>query len=397
MIARDRHEADLAAIECQERALSGVALVNISKTYDNGARAVSDLSLEVADGELMVIVGPSGSGKTTVLRLIAGLEQLTKGEVRIGGRLANQLDPKDRNVAMVFQDYALYPHMTVRRNIAFPLVMRKVPREEIKQRVERVVELLGIGELLKRKPHLLSGGQQQRVALGRAIVQEPTAFLFDEPLSNLDAGLRITTRAEIKALQVRLGTTTIYVTHDQEEAMTLGDRVAVMCRGQLQQVDTPARLYGHPKNRFVASFIGAPPINLLDGRIARRDDRLIFVEGPGEPSDGAKHLVLHKGWHKSVEPLVGRRVLLGLRPQAMSAPSRGTAGDRENTIDVAIDHVEVLGEQMDVIGQTQFQSRLVARIAARDDFPASGTVTMRVDTRKLHFFEPGGVGRNLLS
>src|SRR5215208_1688878 len=248
--------------------MAEIAYDSVSKVYDDGTQAVYDLDLAIEDGELMVVVGPSGCGKTTALRMLAGLEEISGGEIRIGDRVVNDLTPKDRDVAMVFQNYALYPHMTVEQNLAFGLKLRKLPKDEVKQRVRQAAETLEIEEFLKRKPRALSGGQRQRVAMGRAIVREPQAFLMDEPLSNLDAKLRVQVRADIAKLQHELGTTTIYVTHDQVEAMTMGDRVAVMKDGLLQQVDAPQRLYDRPANLFVAGFIGSPPMNLLEADIA---------------------------------------------------------------------------------------------------------------------------------
>ncbi|MHC4107875.1 MAG: ABC transporter ATP-binding protein [Planctomycetota bacterium] len=376
--------------------MSEVALNNVSKTYESGVHAVRGFDLDIADGEFMVLVGPSGSGKSTVLRMIAGLEEITAGEVRIGDRVANLLHPKDRDVAMVFQDYALYPHMSVAENIGFSLGLRRVRKEEISRRVGHVAELLGLGELLDRKPRALSGGQQQRVALGRAIVREPAVFLFDEPLSNLDARLRITTRSEIKALQRRLKATVIYVTHDQEEAMTLGDRVAVIVEGRLQQVGTPLQLYRNPENRFVASFIGSPPMSFLDGRIERSNSRPVFVEGLADTADPADHLAVPEPWHAGVEPFVGRHVVLGLRPQALSERGEGPAGRGECTLSVGVEHVETLGPTMDVFCSTRRGGRVVARLAAREDFPASGIVTLRLDMEQVHPFAPGAFGRNLL-
>lgn len=302
--------------------MSGVALVSISKTYDNGARAVSDLSLEVADGELMVIVGPSGSGKTTVLRLIAGLEQLTKGEVRIGGRLANQLDPKDRNVAMVFQDYALYPHMTVRRNIAFPLVMRKVPREEIKQRVERVVELLGIGELLKRKPHLLSGGQQQRVALGRALAPQPALMLLDEPFAALDTPTRAALTAQFPELQRRLGSTTVLVTHDVAEAYALATHLVVLDQGRVIQQGPREEVFEHPASPSAARLLGIR--NLLQGTVVGSTHRSTLVEIGGLRLSSAT-----RGLKR------GTPVVVGIRPQEVVLQP-GRAPEPEGSLATAV-------------------------------------------------------------
>ena len=244
---------------------------SVSKVYDDGTQAVFDLDLKIEDGELMVLVGPSGCGKTTALRMVAGLEEISGGELRIGDQIVNDLTPKERNIAMVFQSYALYPHMTVEDNLAFSLRLHKMPKQEIKERVQNAAKTLQIEQFLKRKPRALSGGQRQRVAMGRALVREPEAFLMDEPLSNLDAKLRVQMRAEIHQLQRRLDVTTIYVTHDQVEAMTMGDRVAVMNAGRLLQVDTPQVLYDQPTNEFVAGFIGSPAINLVEAQLEQTD------------------------------------------------------------------------------------------------------------------------------
>src|SRR6266540_858675 len=247
--------------------MARISFESVKKIYPDGTLAVQDLSLAIADGELVVFVGPSGCGKTTALRMIAGLEEITAGEIRIGDRVVNELAPRDRDIAMVFQNYALYPHKTVYENLAFPLKLRKLPKEEISRRVTRIARLLELEEQLKRRPRQLSGGQRQRVAMGRAIVREPQAFLMDEPLSNLDAKLRTQMRAEIGLLHKELGVTTIYVTHDQVEAMTLGQRVAVMRKGELQQVSAPQELYDRPKNLFVAGFIGSPAMNFVQGAL----------------------------------------------------------------------------------------------------------------------------------
>src|SRR5215475_13965488 len=259
--------------------MAEIAYEHVFKIYPDGTEAVHDFDLEIHDGELMVLVGPSGCGKTTALRMLAGLEEITEGEIRIGDRIVNDLTPRDRDIAMVFQSYALYPHMTVADNLAFGLKLHKVPKKEIRERVERAAKILQIEEFLKRKPRALSGGQRQRVAMGRAIVREPEAFLMDEPLSNLDAKLRVQTRAEIHQLQRRLGVTTIYVTHDQVEAMTMGDRVAVMSAGRLQQVDTAQVLYDQPVNEFVAGFIGSPAINLVEAQLAQTNGSLSVTFG----------------------------------------------------------------------------------------------------------------------
>src|SRR5687767_14238727 len=259
--------------------MARVELEKVSKIYPGGVRAVNAIDLQIKDQEFIVLVGPSGCGKSTTLRMVAGLEEISDGEIKIGDRVVNNVPPKNRDIAMVFQNYALYPHMTVYRNMAFGLKLRKMPKAQIHQRVMEAAKILDIEHLLERKPKALSGGQRQRVAVGRAIVREPAAFLFDEPLSNLDAKLRVTTRAELKRLHHRLKTTTIYVTHDQEEAMTLGDRIVVMKDGKIQQADTPLRTYNHPVNRFVAGFIGMPPMNFFDGQIRENAGVMAFEEG----------------------------------------------------------------------------------------------------------------------
>src|SRR6478609_6652007 len=259
--------------------MAQVELQSVTKVYPGGVRAVDAVDLHIRDREFVVLVGPSGCGKTTTLRMIAGLEEITGGAIRIGERVVNDVPPKDRDIAMVFQNYALYPHMTVYKNMAFGLKLRGMPKAQIDQRVKEAATILDIMHLLDRKPKALSGGQRQRVAVGRAIVREPAAFLFDEPLSNLDAKLRVTTRAELKRLHQRLRTTTIYVTHDQEEAMTLGDRIVVMKDGKIQQADTPLNTYNYPANRFVAGFIGMPPMNFFDGAIKLVDGQMVFEEG----------------------------------------------------------------------------------------------------------------------
>src|SRR5687767_3644461 len=259
--------------------MARVELEKVSKIYPGGVRAVNAIDLNIKDQEFIVLVGPSGCGKSTTLRMIAGLEEITGGQIRIGDRVVNDIPPKNRDIAMVFQNYALYPHMTVYQNMGFALKLRKVPKPQIDQRVCEAARILEITHLLDRKPKALSGGQRQRVAVGRAIVREPAAFLFDEPLSNLDAKLRVTTRAELKRLHQRLRTTTIYVTHDQEEAMTLGDRIVVMKDGRIQQADPPLRTYNEPANRFVAGFIGMPPMNFFDGAIKMVNGEMVFEEG----------------------------------------------------------------------------------------------------------------------
>ena len=302
----------------REGLMAAITLSGVGKVFPGGTRAVAELDLEIADGELMVLVGPSGCGKTTTLRMIAGLEEITEGEIRIGERLVNALDPRARDVAMVFQNYALYPHMSVFDNLAFPLRAHGLPKAEVRMRVERTAKLLGLDDLLKRKPRALSGGQRQRVAMGRAIVREPQVFLMDEPLSNLDAQLRTQMRAEIAGLQRELGVTTIYVTHDQVEAMTMGTRIAVMRDGFLQQQGPPQTLYDEPDNLFVATFVGSPGMNLLQGRIERDGDTLQCVLGDQRlPVTGTNGLVA------TLAGYAGTDVAVGVRPEHLSDPAEG--------------------------------------------------------------------------
>ena len=290
--------------------MASLSLKNIYKKYDNGFCAVTDFNLEVADKEFVVFVGPSGCGKSTTLRMIAGLEDITEGEFYIGDRLVNDVEPKDRDIAMVFQSYALYPHMTVFDNMAFALKLRKVPKEEIKAKVEEAAKILGLEELLDRKPKALSGGQRQRVALGRAIVRSPKVFLMDEPLSNLDAKLRSNMRAEIIKIHNTLGATTIYVTHDQTEAMTMADRIVVMKKGVVQQVGSPKDIYDHPENLFVAGFIGAPTMNFMRGKVAEGN---FVTKGGGE-------IEIPVGYYEKLKELgyEGKEVVLGIRPENIS-------------------------------------------------------------------------------
>src|SRR5512133_962348 len=290
--------------------MAEIEFIDVQKVYEDGTQAVFDLNLEINDGELMVLVGPSGCGKTTALRMVAGLEEITDGELRIGDRVVNDLTPKERNIAMVFQSYALYPHMTVEDNLAFSLKLHKMPKKEVEERVQRAARILQIEDFLQRKPRALSGGQRQRVAVGRAIVREPEAFLMDEPLSNLDAKLRVQMRGEISKLQSDLGVTTVYVTHDQVEAMTMGDRVAVMNAGHLQQVDTPQVLYDKPVNEFVAGFIGSPAINLVEAQLEQTNGQLA-VEFGGHRLTVDEQAVRNRS---GLKDYVGKEVILGIRP-----------------------------------------------------------------------------------
>jgi multiple sugar transport system ATP-binding protein len=372
--------------------MAQIMLRDVQKTYPGQARAggafhaVKGVSLDIADGEFVVLVGPSGCGKSTTLRMIAGLEEVSEGTISIGGRVVNDVHPKDRDIAMVFQNYALYPHMTVYKNIAFSLTLRKVPKAEIEKRVKYAAGVLGLEGVLDRKPAALSGGQRQRVAVGRAIVREPKAFLFDEPLSNLDARLRVTTRTELKALQNRLKTTTVYVTHDQEEAMTLGDRIVVMFGGLIQQAGTPLEVYRRPVNRFVAGFLGTPPMNFLDGALTNRGDSIVF-EGAGlsvplPPAAAAK-----------VRGHEGKPVVLGVRPQALAEPGPATAG--RQTIEPTVTLIEPLGDAMDVCCATPSGAAITARIPAREGVVKGQRLALTIDPEGLAVFEPGETGRNL--
>jgi multiple sugar transport system ATP-binding protein len=371
--------------------MAQVLLKDAKKVYPGSpgpVEAVRAFSLDIADGEFVVLVGPSGCGKSTTLRMIAGLESITSGTISIGDRVVNDVAPKDRDIAMVFQNYALYPHMTVAQNMGFALKLRRTPKAEITSRVHHAASILGIDDLLSRKPRQLSGGQRQRVAVGRAIVREPKAFLFDEPLSNLDAKLRVTTRAELKALHMRLKTTTIYVTHDQEEAMTLGDRVVVMSRGEIQQVDTPLNVYNKPANRFVASFIGMPPMNFLDGAIENIDSTLTFQE-----IGGGVTIPIPPAHRSALERSLGKPVVLGVRPQALSE----TNGDGQSAIELKVRVVEPLGESMDLFVTSKTGTQLVARVAAHDRAKPGDAVRFFIDPSGVHYFEPGEFGASLLA
>jgi multiple sugar transport system ATP-binding protein len=403
--------------------MARVELEQVTKTYPGGVKAVDHVTLDVADREFVVLVGPSGCGKSTTLRMIAGLEDLDSGVIRIGDRVVNDVPPKDRDVAMVFQNYALYPHMTVYKNMAFALKLRRVPKDQIQRRVTEAARVLEIEHLLERKPRELSGGQRQRVAVGRAIVREPAAFLFDEPLSNLDAKLRVTTRAELKRLHQRLRTTTVYVTHDQEEAMTLGDRIVVMKDGRIQQADPPLHTYNHPVNRFVAGFIGMPPMNQFNGVLRAVDGKTVFEEGsPGPPTSdgGAKNAarpplngggeltLAGKGFRLSLpahltDRLAGagdaasrgeRHVVLGIRPEHFSLRPAGD-GEVSLPLTMKVNVIEPLGNNMDVYLSTGLHDPVVARVEAQGGLRVDAQATLYVDLRKVHFFEPGVAGMNL--
>ena len=377
--------------------MATVSLDNVNKVYDNGFHAVHDLSLDISDGEFMVLVGPSGCGKTTALRMVAGLEDITTGTLRIGGREVNDLSPKERDIAMVFQNYALYPHMTVAENIGFALKLRKLPKDKLDAKVRETAEILGLTEWLDRKPGQLSGGQRQRVAMGRAIVREPSVFLMDEPLSNLDAKLRVQMRAEVSRIQRRIGVATIYVTHDQIEAMTMGDRVAVLRAGVLQQCATPQVLYDRPDNVFVAAFIGSPAMNLYEATAG---------EGGRSVRIGSQEIALPDSVtvaHSGLTAFADRQVIVGLRPEHLPAASPGATGP---TLAGDVDLVEALGSEL-VVHFTIDAKRVVAegahsadaesaaisgegvaRIDPKTPVKAGDRINFAVDTGGMQFFDP---------
>jgi multiple sugar transport system ATP-binding protein len=366
--------------------VADVTLRAVTKVFPGGATAVDRVDLEIADGELLVLVGPSGSGKTTVLRLTAGLEELTDGEIRIGGRLVNDVHPMDRDIAMVFQSYALYPHMTVAENIGFGLKLRGRTKREVAERVRRTAETLGLSELLKRKPAQLSGGQRQRVAMGRAIVRDPAAFLMDEPLSNLDAKLRVQVRAEIQRLQHELGTTTMYVTHDQVEAMTMGDRVAVMRDGRLVQLDTPQRLYDRPADLFVAGFIGSPAMNFVRARLEGSNGTLVASFGSTTLELPVRALPPAIAGHRL------RDVIIGLRPEHLDVAVNGSNGKAVLRAPVTL--AEPVGAQvivhldLETLPLGDQGGDFCACLDSRRVCSRGETLTLAVDPATLHFFDP---------
>ncbi|MFI5036334.1 MAG: ABC transporter ATP-binding protein [Acidimicrobiales bacterium] len=378
--------------------MAEIVFDRVQKTYAGGVTAVTDLSLAVADGEFMVLVGPSGCGKTTALRMVAGLEEITDGTVSIGGRVVNNVLPKDRDIAMVFQNYALYPQMTVGQNMGFALRVRNVPKAEIERRVREAAEILRLTEYLGRRPKALSGGQRQRVAMGRAIVREPQAFLMDEPLSNLDAQLRVEMRTEITRIQRMLGVATIYVTHDQTEAMTMGDRVAVMRNGVLHQVATPQDLYDHPVNEFVAGFIGSPPMNLIVADFSEEGGQRVLRVGD-------QSLALPSAYREShaLTPYLGGRVIFGIRPEDLALSSgegdvrlRATVELREALgseklayLSFGADTAIVESEAADEDGTPRRRrSRGVARLGARAEVAEGQNVTLELNAAHFHFFDP---------
>jgi len=391
--------------------MAGVTFEGVSKIYADGTRAVDELDLQIEDGEFMVLVGPSGCGKSTALRMVAGLEDISEGVLRIGERVVNHVAPRDRDIAMVFQSYALYPHLSVYDNIAFGLKLQKLPKDQVRDRVQKAAQLLGLEEYLERKPRALSGGQRQRVAMGRAIVREPNAFLMDEPLSNLDAKLRVQMRAEISQLQADLGTTTVYVTHDQVEAMTMGDRVAVMRRGELQQVAPPQELYDRPVNLFVGGFIGSPAMNLVEATLERENGALVAAAGSSRITLGDETRSARPG----LDAYEGRSVVLGIRPEDLDdAALEAEAGEHQHlqgkvTLTEALgsevmvhfkidgrpavtDDVRELAKDAGTEGladrDRESGATMVGRFGARSQVRSGDKVEVRVDTRALHFFDP---------
>ena len=359
--------------------MAEVALKNVRKVFDREVVAVEDASIMISDREFVVLVGPSGCGKSTMLRMIAGLEEITEGEIYIDGLLVNDIPPKDRDIAMVFQNYALYPHMTVYQNMAFGLKLRKYPRKEIEERVREAAEILGIEELLERKPKALSGGQRQRVAVGRAIVRKPKVFLFDEPLSNLDAKLRVQMRTEISKLHTRLEATMIYVTHDQTEAMTMGDRIAVMKDGLIQQIDTPLHLYDHPVNQFVGGFIGSPSMNFIEGRLVANGTGLIFDEGNFQIS-------LPEDYRAGLDDHRDREVILGIRPEDIHDPDTIGTGKRTEEISARVEVVEPMGSEV-FLYVTTGKSSFVARVDPLHIPAVDQQVPLAVEVDRVHFFD----------
>jgi multiple sugar transport system ATP-binding protein len=397
----------------EDGVMAQVAFDGVSKIYPDGTRAVNQIDLDIRDGEFMVLVGPSGCGKTTALRMVAGLEDISEGVLKIGERVVNHVPSRDRDIAMVFQSYALYPHLSVYENIAFGLKLKKMPKDEIERRVQHAAKLLGLEDFLKRKPRALSGGQRQRVAMGRAIVREPQAFLMDEPLSNLDAKLRVQMRAEIAKLQGDLGVTTIYVTHDQVEAMTMGDRVAVMRKGEIQQVDEPQTLYDRPVNLFVGGFIGSPAMNMLDATIARSNGDLKATIGQQSITLGQETLDGRPG----LQDYVGKQVIIGIRPEDLEDAALETDAPADRVLRGRLELREALGSEIMAhfaieaaqaetdetrelardagapaegrpsIGTQENEAVVVGRFGARSRVKEGEQIAAVVDTRALHFFD----------
>ena len=392
--------------------MAAVSFDGVTKTYPDGTTAVNDLNLEITDGEFMVLVGPSGCGKTTALRMVAGLEDISGGVLKIGERIVNHVPSRDRDIAMVFQSYALYPHLSVYDNIAFGLKIKKLPKDEIEKRVQNAAQILGLESFLQRKPRALSGGQRQRVAMGRAIVREPAVFLMDEPLSNLDAKLRVQMRAEIAGLQRTLGVTTVYVTHDQVEAMTMGDKVAVMRKGELQQVADPQTLYDRPVNLFVGGFIGSPSMNMIEAKLEAQNGGYVAKVGSQAVKIGAEELAARP----ALAGYAGKQVVLGIRPEDLEDAALATSTPDDQRLNGTTELTEALGSEIMVhfaidakhavtddvrelaedVGDDRGvedltgadKATLVGRFGARSRVRPGQPLEVAVDTRSLHFFDP---------
>jgi multiple sugar transport system ATP-binding protein len=392
--------------------MAAVSFDGVTKTYPDGTTAVNDLTLEITDGEFMVLVGPSGCGKTTALRMVAGLEDISGGVLKIGERIVNHVPSRDRDIAMVFQSYALYPHLSVYDNIAFGLKIKKLPKDEIEKRVQNAAQILGLESFLQRKPRALSGGQRQRVAMGRAIVREPAVFLMDEPLSNLDAKLRVQMRAEIAGLQRTLGVTTVYVTHDQVEAMTMGDKVAVMRKGELQQVADPQTLYDRPVNLFVGGFIGSPSMNMIEAKLEAQNGGYVAKVGTQAVKIGAEELAARP----ALAGYAGKQVVLGIRPEDLEDAALATTTPDDQRLNGTTELTEALGSEIMVhfaidakhavtddvrelaedVGDDRGvedltgadKATLVGRFGARSRVRPGQPLEVAVDTRSLHFFDP---------
>ena len=369
--------------------MAGLSLRHIYKKYPGGVTAVSDFCLEVEDKEFIIFVGPSGCGKSTTLRMIAGLEEITEGELYIGDRLVNDVAPKDRDIAMVFQNYALYPHMSVYDNMAFGLKLRKVPKTEIKRRVEEAARILDISHLLERKPKALSGGQKQRVALGRAIVRNPQVFLLDEPLSNLDAKLRASMRTELTKLHKSVGTTFVYVTHDQVEAMTMATRIVVMKDGLIQQVDTPQNLYDLPVNKFVAGFIGTPQMNFIDALLTKEGDDLYLKVG-----NASLKLPKEKANTPALKEYIGQTVIMGIRPESISDDEEAVAQNKDGVMDCTVEVTELMGAEIylylsfeGIEHAIEEGKNVIARVSARSLSRSGDNIKVSFDMSRVHIFD----------
>ena len=370
--------------------MASLSLRGIYKKYPGGVVAVSDVNVEIRDKEFIILVGPSGCGKSTTLRMIAGLEEISDGELYIGDRLVNDIAPKDRDIAMVFQNYALYPHMTVFENMAFGLKLRKVPKDEIARKVEEAARILDLTHLLERKPKAMSGGQRQRVALGRAIVRQPQVFLLDEPLSNLDAKLRAQMRTEIAKLHKRLGTTFIYVTHDQTEAMTMGDRIVVMKDGFVQQIDTPQNLYLNPVNKFVAGFLGSPQMNMLDAVLRNDGDRYYVEFGSNDTkvARGVKYQIVipDEKCNSQLAGYINKEVILGVRPESIHDEPQYIANATTGVIECAVEITEMMGAETYLYLNCE-GTPLTSRVAPTSTARAQDTIKVALDPYKIHLFD----------